>query len=105
MRVQESSSGIRMTVHVKPRSAETKLIIEADGEITLHVTAPPLEGKANKEIVKWLAKKFGKSSSQVRLIAGLHSKTKIIEILDVNQAEVEKILGIGVNPPGGAIRA
>jgi uncharacterized protein (TIGR00251 family) len=94
-----------MTVRIKPHSVETKLIIEPDGEITLHVAAPPLQGKANKEIVKWLAKKFGKSSSQVRLIAGLHSKTKIIEILDVNRAEVEKILGIGVNPPGGANRA
>lgn len=81
------------------------MIVEPDGTITLHVVAPPSEGKANKEIVKWLAKKFGKSTSQVRLVAGLHSKTKIIEIFNVNRTEVAKVLGVDLRQPNGASTA
>jgi hypothetical protein len=79
--------------------------VEPDGTIILHVTAPPTEGKANKEVAKCLAKKFGKPSSKVRLLAGLHSKTKIIEILDTNEAEVAKILGVDLPQQNGICKA
>jgi hypothetical protein len=62
-------------------SRETKLLAESDGTFTMYVAAPPEKGKANREIVKWLSKKLGKSSSQVRIVAGAYSNKKVIEIL------------------------
>lgn len=94
--VADDSCSVRLTIFVKARSPETKLIEEPDGTITLHVTAPPAKGKANREIVKWLAKKLGRSSSQVRIVAGFHSNTKVMEMLDISQAEVAKRLSISL---------
>ena len=102
LRVQETSNSVRLTVQVKTRSPDTHITVEPDGTIVLHVTAPPTEGRANKEVVKCLAKKFGKPSSHVKLVAGLHSKTKVIEILDTSQAEIAKVLGVDFRQPDRA---
>ena len=93
MNLQESSNGVRITLHVKAHSKKVGISIDSDGTITLHILALPEGGKANQEIVRWFAKKFEKPTSQVRLIAGLHSRTKIIEVLDVNRAQAENVLG------------
>lgn len=90
---------MRLTVQVKPLSKETKLISEHDGTLTMHVAAPPAKGKANREIVKWISKKLKKPSFQVRIVAGLHSNRKIIEIVGVNEAELTQIFGIPVTQP------
>jgi uncharacterized protein (TIGR00251 family) len=87
---------MRLTVQAKPLSKETKLISEPDGTLTMHVAAPPVKGKANQQIVKWISKKLKKPSSQVRIVAGLYSNTKIIEIFEVDETEITQILDIPV---------
>jgi hypothetical protein len=84
---------MRLVVQVKASSKMNKIASEPDGSFTIHVVAPPAKGKANREIVKWISKKLGNSSSSVRIVAGLHSNRKIIEIVGVDQAEVLRILG------------
>lgn len=92
--MQLAQSRVRMKVHVKAMSRETRLVSEADHSLTLHVAAPPMKGKANREIVKWLAKRLGKSSSQVRIVAGLFSNSKIIEVGEITKNEVAKLLEV-----------
>ena len=92
LQVQELSNGVRLSINVKPRSRDTKLLVEPDGTITLHVVAPPVEGKANREVVRWLVKRLGKRSSEIRIVAGLRSNTKIIEITNMNKAELSRII-------------
>ncbi len=50
-------------------------------KIVIGVRARPVKGKANEEIIKKLAKRFNVPSSSVRIIAGLRSKKKIVEII------------------------
>ena len=88
------SNGVRLTVHVKTLRNETKLLCEPDGTLTIHVAAPPVKGKANREIVKWLSKKLRTSSSNVQLVAGFHSNVKVIEITGLTEAETAAALGI-----------
>lgn len=90
--MQALSNGVRLTLHVKARSPQTHLDVEEDGTITLRVIAPATGGKANREIAKLFAKKLKISPSQVRLVAGIHSRTKVLEIYGVTEAEVEKAI-------------
>ncbi|TBR10924.1 MAG: DUF167 domain-containing protein [Candidatus Nitrosotenuis sp.] len=56
--------------------------IEVSGnEITIGVKAKPVDGQANKEIVKKLAKHFGVSSANVAIRSGHKSRDKIVEIV------------------------
>ena len=83
-----------MTVHVKTLKSETRLICEPDGTLTIHVAAPPVKGKANREIVRWLSKSLRTQSSKVQLVAGFHSNVKVIEITGMTETEIATALGI-----------
>ncbi|MCJ7633521.1 DUF167 domain-containing protein [Candidatus Bathyarchaeota archaeon] len=55
--------------------------IEVNGNrILVGLTAKPEKGKANRELIKKLAKHFKVSTSQIRILAGLKSKSKVVEI-------------------------
>jgi len=52
-----------------------------DNRITVGLTSKPERGKANLELIKKLAKHFKVSSSQIRIVSGLKSRRKIVEII------------------------
>jgi len=60
--------------------------MDIDGSLMMRVNAPPIKGKANREIVKWLSKKLKKPSSQVRIIAGLTSNLKTLKIIGIDES-------------------
>ena len=68
------------------------MIIEPDGTLTLRVVAPPVDGKANRMVVRFLAKRLGRTKSQVRIVAGLRSNVKIVEIANMSKAEVSRLI-------------
>lgn len=51
--------------------------------LTVHLKSPPVDGKANEELIKILAKKFNVTKSDIRIKSGLSSRQKLIEIDDV----------------------
>ena len=67
-------------VKVKPNSKKQTIEESADGSLTVHLKSPPVDGKANKELIELLAKKFDVPKSHIRIKSGLSSRTKLIEI-------------------------
>ena len=55
-------------------------IILENGKLVVGLTSRPEKGKANTELIKKLAKHFDVSSSRVRIVSGLKSRRKIIEV-------------------------
>ncbi len=80
-----NGNGILVSIHVVPNAKETKILREPDGSLTMRVQSPPLKGRANREIVKWLSKKLDTPGSQVRIVAGVTSNLKILEILGMDE--------------------
>jgi uncharacterized protein (TIGR00251 family) len=91
--ITSTQDGILITVHVVPNARETGILLERDGGITMHVNAPPVKGRANREIVKWLSKKLGTPSSLIRIVAGLTSNLKVIAIIGMNEGGFLKAIG------------
>ncbi len=52
-----------------------------DDHIEIGVMAKPLKGKANSEIIKRIAKHFGISRSNVRIVTGEKSRNKVVEVI------------------------
>ncbi|MDY7020474.1 MAG: DUF167 domain-containing protein [Cyanobacteriota bacterium] len=69
-------------VKVKPNSKQQSIQKVADGHWMIHLKSPPVEGKANQELIKILAKQFNISKSEVKIKSGLSSKHKLIELPD-----------------------
>lgn len=67
-------------VKVKPNSKKQTIEESANGSLTVHLKSPPVDGKANKELIELLAKKFDVPKSHIRIKSGLSSRTKLIEI-------------------------
>jgi hypothetical protein len=67
-------------VKVKPNSKLQKIQEEIDGSLTINLKSPPLDGKANEELIKLLADKFDVPKSYITIKSGLSSRQKIVEI-------------------------
>jgi len=72
---------MKIFVKVKTKAKVKKLISIDETHFVISISSPPEKGKANKEIVKTLAKYFYTSISKINIVSGEKSKEKIIEIL------------------------
>jgi uncharacterized protein (TIGR00251 family) len=72
--------GMMLRVKVKPNSRTDEVTVEPDGTIKVRIKAPPVEGKANKYLVEYLAKYLGLSRSKVTLLKGETNQYKTLEI-------------------------
>ncbi len=68
---------IRVRVHAGARLARTE---QREDELHVWVSTPPVDGKANLQVVEILAKMHGVPKSAVRLASGQTSKHKIFEL-------------------------
>jgi len=64
---------------VIPKANQTKIVKESWG-LKVYVTASAEKGKANKAAIEVLADHFGVKKDQIRFIAGLRSRNKVVEI-------------------------
>jgi uncharacterized protein len=71
---------MKIQVKVKPNSREQSIIEETDGSLTILLKSPPVEGKANDELIKLLAKKYQVPKSKIVIQLGASSKIKLINI-------------------------
>lgn len=72
---------MKITVKVKPNSKQSKIEQNSEGIWIIHLKSPPVDGKANEELISLLAKQFKVTKSQVTIKSGLSSKNKVIEIV------------------------
>jgi uncharacterized protein (TIGR00251 family) len=71
---------MRIKVKVKPNSKQRKIEQKVDGSFIVWLKSPPVNGKANQELVKLLADKFKVAKSQVIIKSGTMCQSKLIEI-------------------------
>ena len=83
----------RFTVKVHPRARRSAVTGRLGDAWKLDLTAPPVEGKANEECVRLLAELVGVPRARVRIVAGLTSRTKVVEIKGVTEEEFSRAAG------------
>jgi uncharacterized protein (TIGR00251 family) len=71
---------MKITVHVKPNSRTESVEIAPDGEYTVRVRVPPVDGKANARVQEILAEYFGCPKRDIELLHGQNGKRKVFEV-------------------------
>jgi len=84
----------RFTVKVHPRARRSAVTGRLGEAWKLDLTAPPAEGKANEECVRFLAELAGVPRARVRIVTGLTSRTKVVEIEGITEEEFGRAAGI-----------
>ena len=69
-----------ISVKVKPNSKQQRVTQAEDGSFTVQLKSPPVDGKANAELIQLLAKNFGVPKSAIRIKTGAGAKNKLVEI-------------------------
>ena len=82
----------RVTVKVHPRARRTAITGRLGDAYKLDLAAPPVEGKANEECVRFFAELAGVQRAQVRIISGLTSRNKVVDVEGIAQEELEELL-------------
>ena len=91
--MDKAKTRARFTVKVQPRAKETALAGKLGDAYKLRLAAPPVDGKANDACVQFFARRFGVAASSVRIVQGLSSRLKVVEIEGVDAEQVQRILG------------
>ena len=86
----------RLTVKVHPRARRSAVTGRLGDAWKLDLTAPPVEGKANEECVRFLAELVGVARARVRIVMGLTSRTKVVEIEGITEEEFGRAAGTGL---------
>ncbi len=69
-----------LTLQVQPRASRDQFVGPVEDAYKVRITAPPVDGKANDHLIRFLAKAFGVPRSAVSLVAGASSRRKAVRI-------------------------
>jgi uncharacterized protein (TIGR00251 family) len=88
VRVQTVGGRVRLSVHVQPRASRCEIAGVHGDALKVRLTAPPVEGAANDELIELLANTFAVSRRAIRIVAGENSRSKIVEIEGITEQAV-----------------
>lgn len=78
--LQARDDALILRVKVKPRSKVSELLQSPDGTWLAKLKAPPVDGKANEELVALVAERFGVRKAAVSIKVGAAARTKLVEV-------------------------
>jgi uncharacterized protein (TIGR00251 family) len=71
---------MKLTVRVQPNAKTSEIAGCADGVWKIKLKAPAIEGRANEELIAFLAKKMGVAKSEIEIVRGKTSRVKVLRI-------------------------
>jgi uncharacterized protein len=87
----EKDRGLTFAVRIVPRASRSEIAGEYNGALRIRIAAPPVEGAANRELIRLLARMFKLPQNAVAIISGAGSKSKIVRIAGADPAKLERM--------------
>jgi uncharacterized protein (TIGR00251 family) len=91
-KITDAESGAAFPVRVIPRASKNEVEGVTGNALKVRVTAPPVEGAANKALIELLAERLRIRKSQIEIVAGQTSQQKMISVVGLGPSEVEERL-------------
>jgi hypothetical protein len=84
--------GLELDLSVIPNAKRTEIVGLHDGALRVRLHAPPVDGKANEALLRWLADRLGVGRAAVQLLRGQTSRRKTVQVDLPVAADVEALL-------------
>jgi uncharacterized protein (TIGR00251 family) len=85
-----------IAVRIKPRASKTHIIGKIESKmgaaILIEIAAPPVSGKANAELLRFLAKRLGIPQTNLAIVSGKTSRDKLVRASGISSDEIERRL-------------
>ncbi len=90
--LKETGGAVSFSVRLIPRANRTEIVgVEGDA-IKIRLSAPPVEGKANEALVRFLADTLDVPRGNVEIVTGHAARRKVIRIRGVTAGQIEKMI-------------
>ena len=90
--IRSNGSGVFLSCHVQPGAKRTAVSGVYGTALKIALAAPPVDGKANKELCVFLAKKLGLAKSAVTLVSGQTSRDKVVFLPGIDPGQLAAAL-------------
>jgi len=89
----QNENTVTFAIRVIPRASRSEIVGEFEGSLKVRISAPPVDGAANAEVIKLLSKEFGVARSSVSIVSGESSKTKRIRVEGITVKRLQELAG------------
>ncbi|OEU51082.1 MAG: YggU family protein [Desulfobacterales bacterium C00003060] len=90
--IQQTPEGVIFKAVIQPRASRNEIVGLKGDALKIRLTAPPVEGAANKMCIELLAKTFKVRKSDVEIVRGKSSKSKQILVRSATRKQIESLL-------------
>lgn len=90
--LRKEADGVSFEVRVQPRSSKMEITGVQDGALRVRLTAPPVEGAANRQCIELLSRKMKVPKRSIRIASGARARRKRLKVLGLGIEEVRDIL-------------
>jgi uncharacterized protein (TIGR00251 family) len=89
--LHDGKRGAYLAIRVTPRACKNEIVeVMSDGTVKVHLTAPPVEGKANEALLKFLSEILDVPVSHLDIVAGEGGRDKLVSVTDMDAAVLHK---------------
>lgn len=80
-----------LSILVQPRASRSEIVGPHGDALKVRLAAPPVDGAANEELVRLLAKELDVSRSSIEIVSGLTSRRKTVRVSGATTEALEKL--------------
>lgn len=99
--IEPTASGVRLRVRIQPRASRSELTGVRGDALWVRIAAPPVDGKANDALIRFLAERLGVGREEIRIRSGKTGRHKLLEVDGLAAPEVGRRLGL--DPGAGGL--
>jgi uncharacterized protein (TIGR00251 family) len=92
MYLKPHPQGLTIQVRIVPNSSGNAVTMEKEDRLVIRLTAPPVEGKANKSLLRFLAKRLRVAPSSITILRGHTSRDKVLLISGLDELSAKNRL-------------
>ena len=81
-----------ISLHVVPRARATAVAGKHGDAVRIRIAAPPVNGAANAELVRYLAARLGVATRQITIVAGAGGRRKTVAVEGMERERIERAL-------------
>jgi len=84
------NGSVILSVRVQPRAPRTNIVGELGGALKIRLAAPPVDGKANEELIRFFAQIFNLPRKEIEIISGEKSRNKQLRINGISVDQIRR---------------
>jgi len=91
-KITKTATGATFRVRVQPGASKNEIVGVQEDALKVRISAPPVQGKANKALISFLSKELGVKKSEIEIVSGHTSRIKTITIIGEGRTGLKKMM-------------